>query len=190
VLIGGAFLLGCVGLVIYGAATKPPAVEESAPVAAAPSTAPARPAAPTPPPPVEPLPLIGAVQLARAYQDNEVAADVNWRGKRIRVAGIEQEISRVDDAPAVRLGAAETGVACLFGAGEDQEVMTLRRGGAAILEGTVRGPGPGTRLVVLERCSYPASSTIAPLYPDKLQIDRRGRVTPIGSLATEPGLRN
>lgn len=187
VVIGGGFLALCAAAIIWGAAKD--AAPSPSPLVAAPPPAAAPPAAPKPVAAREPLPLVGATALAKDYDANELAADAQWKGKRIRVAGIERRIERTLGTPQVTLGEALAGVVCSFPESAVADLAKLRKGRAAILEGTVTGAGPMGG-VFLDDCRFPEAATLAPLYPDQLKLNKDGRVIPIGALVREPGFRN
>lgn len=158
---------------------------------------PPAPAQPAPPPPParpqpvkspEPLALIGATELVGMYADNEIAADKEWKGERIRVAGIVRRVERIVGDAVASVGPELQPVTCTFDPAFEAEAEKLRRGGAVILEGTVTGGAP-LGGVLLSGCRYPAVSDLVNLYPGLLTADKKGRVLPDGALAKEPGFR-
>lgn len=89
------FLYGIVGLVLAGALfsrTRASESKEKAAQLAAPVVGP------------DGSVTVGAVRLWREYQENEVAADTRYRGKRLRVTGTVVSVERdADGSPVLHL---------------------------------------------------------------------------------------
>nr|WP_223646585.1 OB-fold putative lipoprotein [Corallococcus sp. EGB] len=112
---------------------------------AAPGDAPgptAKAPAPPPPPAAPALIHVGPRQLWDAYADNEVAADMKYRGKQVEVTGLIQDIAKdATDNILVSLDVGErmSAVMCLVPDGQMQAVAELSKGQLVAFHGTVRG---------------------------------------------------
>ncbi|WP_276519330.1 OB-fold protein [Corallococcus exiguus] len=100
--------------------------------------------APTPPPPPAPPALfhVGPRQLWDAYADNEVAADMKYRGKQVEVTGLIQDIAKdATDNILISLDVGEMmgAVMCLVPDEQMQAVAELSKGQLVAFHGTVRG---------------------------------------------------
>jgi hypothetical protein len=86
--VAGFAALAVAAYFYFGTSAKPTTQETSAPTPTAQTSEPTDPPAPTAPPTE-----VTAVELARAYDANTVAADQKFKGKVLRITGIVQDIS-------------------------------------------------------------------------------------------------
>lgn len=85
---------------------------------------------------------ITATKLAQAYIDNEVNADVLYKGKILNVSGSIKDIGKdILDTPYVTLESNPsdyfTGVQCMFEKGDEAKLATLNKGTQTTLQGKV-----------------------------------------------------
>ncbi|RKH48390.1 OB-fold protein [Corallococcus sicarius] len=98
----------------------------------------------TPPmtPAVPALLHVGPRELWDAYTDNEVAADMKYRGKEVEVAGLIQDIAKdATDSIVISLDVGEmmSSVMCLVPDEQMQAVAELSKGQLVAFHGKVRG---------------------------------------------------
>lgn len=109
--------------------------------------------------------------ILAGYRLNELAGDNAFKGKRIRMQGIIQAISKVKDRPVISVGNRAKQVHCFFPANLDQahiaEMATLRRGDLINMDGTCRGDTPTG--VVFTECSWPSVDRVRSETPELLK---------------------
>ena len=98
---------------------------------------------------------VSSVDLFRAYNENEVAADKKYRDKMIEVSGTIQEIGKdlLTDEPNVRLSSGEndmgiTSVSCTFRSEHSDELAELKKGQQITLRGKGAGFNIGIEVMV------------------------------------------
>jgi uncharacterized repeat protein (TIGR02543 family) len=85
---------------------------------------------------------ITAEQLVAEYDENQVRADLNYKGKVLQVSGTVDYIGKVlfSDEPSVSLTAGFlSSVVCLFDSSWESEVAQLEKGQHVIIQGTCTG---------------------------------------------------
>ncbi len=99
------------------------------------------PATPSPVPAQPPAPLVTADDLAAAYDANEVAADMQYKGKVVRVTGVVESIGKdfLYDTPYVTLSGGRWGVQCSFDKSQVPHLAKLSKGQTVTIQGEVRG---------------------------------------------------
>jgi len=88
--------------------------------------------------------MVNARVLLADYSDNELAADNQYKGRRIQVKGVVRDVGRnIRNDAYVTVGTGrdfETPVVqCFFAAGQEERAATLRKGQALTVRGTVNG---------------------------------------------------
>ena len=97
---------------------------------------------------------LSADQLAREYENNEVAADAKYKGKIVIVSGTIQDIGKdVMDEPYIIIGGSGflDGVQCFFTESEESSVAHLSKGQRVSVKGEVSGKIIGN--VLVKKCS-------------------------------------
>lgn len=89
----------------------------------------------------EELVKVKATELATAYDENEVAADIKYKGKKVEVSGSVKDIATVLGSSYVTLMGNEilSDVQCNFDKGTESELATLKKNAKIILRGEVDG---------------------------------------------------
>lgn len=109
----------------------------------------------SPAPPEVPRPTTVA-ELLGAYQRNEVAADLEWRGHAVLVAAVVVDVRKsITDKPYVMLGTKRgdfNGVQCLLVPGQEGRVATFDKGDHVTFRGRVGGFSVGS--VMLDDCAW------------------------------------
>ncbi|NOJ92004.1 hypothetical protein HMI51_03460 [Corallococcus coralloides] len=119
----------------------PPTGQAAAPTGAPPGTTAKATVSPVPPV-ASALLHVGPRELWDAYADNEVAADMKYRGKRAEMAGLIQDIAKdAADNIVISLDVGEmmSSVMCLVPDEEMPAVAKLSKGQLVAFHGTVRG---------------------------------------------------
>lgn len=127
------------------------------------------------PAPVEPLPeLLGARQIAAAYDANEVAADDRFKGKRVRIVGHVNKITKsITGKMMVGLGR-ERGRHVLANFPEgSKDPATLKKGELVLTECVGAGMGL-INSVHFAECKIVNPPEVAPLYPTQLKRGKDG----------------
>ena len=144
----GLFMLVVV-LGIIGAATSEPKAET-------PTVTPIRKAIAVESPAkelAEDIQIITDHVLSVAYEDNPIAADAQFRGKRVSVVGRIDHIGReILGSPYIVL---ENDVQCGFSKADEASVATLKKGQKVMITGTVKGLI--LLNVYLDRCEFTAN---------------------------------
>lgn len=145
---------------------------EAAPPAAATTPVRPRPVFTPPPPPAVPTPVRSAV-LAAAYKENEIAADREWKGKRVRIVGAVREIRKSLGTPVVIVRGAGfmNDVHCRFPDDTSAALEQIKKGGNIILDGTVDGELMGS--VMLKGCEWPAHEDVERETPEAVKWWKR-----------------
>jgi len=100
------------------------------------------------------VPQVSARELSRAYNANEVAANDQYKNKRIKVVGGIADIKEnLWGSPVVSLEGCEIfqSVDCTFSNAARSELAALRKGRRAYIKGTVTGMIMGS--VQMDNCS-------------------------------------
>jgi hypothetical protein len=95
---------------------------------------------------------VTALELATAYEDNEVAADGKYKGKRLAVTGKVSDVGEVFGQKSVTLEGKNLSLASVqcFVADKDKDgLLKLKKGNSATIEGTCEGKGLN---VTLQNC--------------------------------------
>lgn len=111
-----------------------------------------------PPDPSQMELMLGSPDLAGAYADNEVAADLKFKNRRFIVEGVIRDIGNdLFGHPYVLLNAAENdpmnGVKCVFPSEAAERVALSKKGDHASIRGTVEGKG--MIVVLMKDCEFP-----------------------------------
>ena len=85
--------------------------------------------------------ILGANLLARAYDQNPIAADARYRDRRCLVVGTIDDIGRgIDGDPYVVIGSRSfENVQCIFSVDHEAEIAELQKGQAIAVVGNVEG---------------------------------------------------
>ncbi|MCI0700550.1 MAG: OB-fold putative lipoprotein, partial [Planctomycetia bacterium] len=96
---------------------------------------------------------VTAEELAKAYQENEAAADVKYKDKWLLVEGKLQDVSFDDESATGRLeGVKGVQVRCFATLAESNKVWNLSRGQTVTFKGKCTGGGTRLTFVRLEHC--------------------------------------
>lgn len=94
---------------------------------------------------------ITSYELSKAYSDNGVSAEAKYEGKLVEVSGVITNIDKdITGEPFVSLKGTEYnlfGVQCMFGRGNDSDLIDLSKGQSVTLAGRVSGEMIGNVLV-------------------------------------------
>lgn len=96
---------------------------------------------------------IGAVRLWREYEENEVAADLRYKGQRLRVMGTVVSVERdYEDRPVLHLfgGNAIFSTVATLNKADIPAVSRLKKGDEVVVR--CIGAGRQMRMPLLERC--------------------------------------
>ena len=97
------------------------------------------------------LETVSALALSTAYNTNSVAADSQYKGKKLNITGVVDNIDEdITGEPYVTLEGNNTslfGVQCMFGRGNQSAVVNLSPGQSVTLQGEVSGELIGNVLV-------------------------------------------
>jgi hypothetical protein len=83
-----------------------------------------------------------AEALFRAYDENEIEADIQYKGKVLEISGKIDSIGKdIMDEPYVTLRVGRTfgSVQCMFSKSSSQQLVRLRKGQAVVLKGRCAG---------------------------------------------------
>lgn len=105
---------------------------------------------PPPPAPQKPAFTLKASALFKAYEDNEVAADLKYKGQLLEVTGTVTKIGKTETkkVPYLEFGWGQFSLDCVqvqFSAGDEAELARLNKGDTV----TVRGVGAGYQIGVV-----------------------------------------
>jgi hypothetical protein len=90
----------------------------------------------------QPAIKVTAIDLFRAYKDNEVAADERYKGKILEVSGAVDNIGKdIMDTPYVTLDTGDviSTVQCMFGDEHKAELASLKKGDRVTIKGECQG---------------------------------------------------
>jgi hypothetical protein len=137
------------------------------------------------PAPQQPLPLLGSKEIIRAYEENEVAADERFKGRRVLIVGHVQQISKTLGHPSVTVGPERwpRRTNCRFD-DDSEDPATFRRGQLVVLSCS----GAGMTLLrspAFEHCSFVDPVDIAPQYPALIARSATGAFSLVGALKDE-----
>jgi hypothetical protein len=110
-------------------------------------------------PAAEPPISVSAVDLARAYERNEAAADAAYKGRLLRVTGVVASIDKdLFDNTVVQLDGVNTflGVAAELEESEEEQAIALRKGQTVTV--LCRGDSEVIGAPMLDECTFQAPS--------------------------------
>lgn len=94
---------------------------------------------------------VSAVQLSKAYDENKVAADAKYEGKKLEISGVIDSIGKdITDAPYVVLKGVEYklfGVQCMFPRAKESNLISLTKGQSLTVQGKLSGELIGNVIV-------------------------------------------
>jgi hypothetical protein len=96
---------------------------------------------------------VSAVELATAYEDNEVAADAKYKGKRLSVTGKVFDVGEILGQKSVTLEGKSlslTTIQCPVPDSNKDALLKLKKGGTVTVEGTC--DGKSLAVVTLKDC--------------------------------------
>lgn len=97
---------------------------------------------------------VSAVQLSKAYDENKVAADAKYEGKKLEISGVISDIGKdITGTPYVVLKGVEYklfGVQCMFPRAKEAALINLTKGQSLTVQGKLSGELIGN--VVVRDC--------------------------------------
>jgi len=133
------------------------------------------------------LPMLGSKSIMRAYEENEVAADEQFKDKHVLIVGHVEQIAKTFGHPAASIGPANWNrrINCRFD-DDSPDPGQLRRGQLVILDCV----GAGTTLMrspAFVHCHHINASSVVEKYPTLIAPDPKtpGNYSLIGALRDE-----
>jgi hypothetical protein len=93
---------------------------------------------------------VSVAQLRKAFEENEVAANMKYKGKTVRVEGIVAAIKVGSGRPHVYLRSEYHGVDCAFKDSDNADLARLSKGSLVVVQGDCTGMFYGT--VAMDNC--------------------------------------